>query len=109
MAKYKKKEIQIIDMSSRLRVKIVESTYEEERRHEEEFEEMQLKVEKRMIQYEKDIRNLLIEAKTESCIKVTHKDTEKYIKKYNDEFSGKNSNNIQRRIQMIQKYLEEQD
>ena len=109
MAKYKKREVHMIDMTNRLKVRIIEGTLDEDNRYEQEFEKMQYAIEERTRRYEKEIRDLVISANTETCIKVTTNDTEYFIKKYNKEFIDKNPDNIKNRILMLQQYIEEQD
>lgn len=108
MAKYKKREIHIIDMSGRLNVRIIhtETTAEDIEQAMKEYEESRLRIEKQMQDYEQHIRRMFIDATSEAHIHVTIKDADYYIDKYKNEFLGRNPKNIENRIKMYEKYID---
>lgn len=111
MAKYKKQEVHMVDMSGRLKMKIIheEFTSEDELEWECEMEEMNKKIEQRMLRYEQELRNLFISAANEPCINDSKRDDEYFIKTYGEKFIGRNPDNIKNRLELYNKYLEEQD
>lgn len=110
MAKYKKEEIHMIDMSGRLKMKIVheEFTSEDEIEWEEEIKEMNRKMEDRMKRYEDNIK-LLFTSTVSDSNKLGEIDDDYFIHQYGDKFIGRNPDNIKNRIQLYNKYLKEQD
>nr|DAN13965.1 MAG TPA: Transcription factor Dp-1, Transcription factor sandwich, CELL CYCLE, TRANSCRIPTION.55A [Caudoviricetes sp.] len=108
MAKYKKREIHIIDMSGRLNVKIIhaETTAEDIEQAMKEYEESRLRIEKQMQDYEQHIKRMFIDATSEAHIHVTCNDADYFIKKYGEKFSGRNPKNIENRIKMYEKYID---
>ena len=107
MAKYKKQEVHMIDMSGRLKMKIVheEFTSEDELEWEREMEEMNKKMEERMPRYEENLKHLLSSAISDT--QDPEKDADYFIREYGDKFIGRNPDNIQNRLQLYSKYLEQ--
>lgn len=110
MAKYKKQEVHMIDMSGRLKVKIVheEFTLEDEKEWENEINETQKKLEERMKRYDEYIKSIFISAYSDSY-QPSDKDSDYFINEYSEKFIGRNSDNIKNRLELYRKYLEEQD
>lgn len=110
MAKYKKQEVHMIDMSGRLKVKIVheEFTQEDEKEWENEINEMQKKLEERMKRYDEYIKSIFISAHSDSY-QPSDKDSDYFINEYSEKFIGRNSDNIKNRLELYRKYLGEQD
>lgn len=108
MAKYKKEEIHMIDMSGRLKMKIVheEFTSEDEEEWENEIIEMNKNIEDRMNRYENYIKMLFSSAISDEN-KPSEEDTDYFINKYSNKFIGRNPNNIKNRLQLYDKYLEQ--
>lgn len=111
MAKYKKQEVHMVDMSGRLKMKIIheEFTSEDELKWEREMEETNAKIEQRMERYEQQIEKLFISVADKPCINDSQKNDEYFIKTYGDRFMGRNSNNIKNRLKLYSKYLKEQE
>ncbi len=109
MAKYKKQEVHMIDMSGRLKMKIVheEFTSEDELEWEREMEEMNKKIEKCMQKYEENLKLLFSSAIADT--QKPQKDADYFIHEYGNKFIGRNPNNIKNRLQLYSKYLEKQD
>lgn len=107
MAKYKKQEVHMIDMSGRLKMKIVheEFTSEDELEWECEMEEMQKKMEERMQRYEENLKRLFSSAMTDT--QKPQKDADYFIREYSNKFIGRNPDNIKNRLQLYNKYLEQ--
>ncbi len=107
MAKYKKQEVHMIDMSGRLKMKIVheEFTSEDELEWEREMEEMNKKMEERMLRYEENLKHLFSSAISDT--QDPEKDANYFIREYGERFIGRNSNNIKNRLQLYNKYLEQ--
>lgn len=110
MARYRKEEIHMIDMSSRLEVKIIHEEYTsaDEKEWESEIEEMQKKMEEHMRRYEKNLKHLFSSALSD-VQEVNEKDADYFIREYSDKFIGRNPDNIKNRLQLYNKYLKEQD
>lgn len=111
MAKYKKQEVHMIDMSGRLKMKIVheEFTSEDELEWEHEVEEMNNKIEQHMKRYEQYIEKLFISAVNEPYINDAKRNDEYFIETYGDKFIGRNPDNIKNRLELYNKYLKEQE
>lgn len=111
MAKYKKQEVHMIDMSGRLEMKIVheEFTSEDELEWEREIEEINAKIEQRMEKYEQQLKKMFLSALNEPYINDPQRDDEYFIKTYGDKFIGRNPDNIKNRLELYNKYLKEQD
>lgn len=109
MSRYKKEEIHMIDMSGRLKVKIIHEEYtsEDEKEWEDEIQEMNKKMEECMKRYEKNLKYLFTSAITDT--QMPQKDADYFIREYSDKFIGRNPNNIQNRLQLYKKYLKGQD
>ena len=107
MAKYKKQEVHMIDMSGRLKMKIVheEFTSEDELEWECEMEEMQKKMEERMQRYEENLKRLFSSAMADT--QKPQKDADYFIHEYSNKFIGRNPDNIKNRLQLYNKYLEQ--
>lgn len=111
MAKYKKQEVHMVDMSGRLKMKIVheEFTSEDELAWEREMEEMNARMEQHMKRYEQQIEKLFISATNDPYINDPKRNDEYFIKTYGDKFIGRNPDNIENRLKLYNKYLEDQD
>lgn len=111
MAKYKKQEIHMIDMSNRLKMKIIheEFTLEDEIKWEQEMEEMNNKIGQRMLRYEQEIKDLFLSTSGNSIVRNIEKNDDYFIKTYSDKFIGRNPDNIKNRLELYNKYLKEQD
>lgn len=109
MAKYKKEEVHMIDMSGRLNVKIIHEEYTsaDEEEWENEIEEMEKKMEDRMRRYEENLKYLFASAIADT--QKPQKDADYFIHEYGNKFIGRNPNNIKNRLQLYSKYLEKQD
>lgn len=109
MTKYKKQEVHMIDMSGRLKMKIVheEFTSEDELEWEREMAEMNKKIEECMQKYEENLKNLFASAIADT--QKPQKDADYFIHEYGNKFIGRNPNNIKNRLQLYSKYLEKQD
>ena len=107
MAKYKKQEVHMIDMSGRLKMKIVheEFTSEDELEWEREMEEMNKKMERCMQKYEENLKRLFSSAITDT--QDPEKDDDYFIREYGERFIGRNPDNIKNRLQLYNKYLEQ--
>lgn len=107
MAKYKKQEVHMIDMSGRLKMKIVheEFTSEDELEWEREMEEMNEKMEKCMQKYEENLKHLFSSAISDT--QDPQKDADYFIREYGDKFIGRNPDNIKNRLRLYNKYLEQ--
>lgn len=110
MPRYKKEEIHMIDMSSRLEVKIIHEEYTsaDEEEWENEIEEMEEKMEEHIRRYERNLK-LLFSSALSDTQEVNEKDADYFIHKYSDKFIGRNPDNIKNRLKLYNKYLEEQD
>lgn len=99
----------MIDMSGRLKMKIVheEFTSEDELEWEREMEEMNKKIEKCMQKYEENLKLLFSSAIADT--QKPQKDADYFIHEYGNKFIGRNPNNIKNRLQLYSKYLEKQD
>ena len=108
--RYKKEEVHMIDMSGRLHVQIIHEEYtdEDEKEFEKEIIEMEQKLEERMIRYESEIKGKSIEARS-NVHHTKDKNAEYFIKNYGNKFIGRNPKNIENRLKLYNKYLEEQD
>ena len=93
MAKYKKQEVHMIDMSGRLKMKIV---------HEEFTSEDELEWEREM---EENLKRLLSSAMADT--QKPQKDADYFIREYGNKFIGRNPDNIKNRLQLYNKYLEQ--
>ena len=111
MAKYKKEEVHMIDMSGRLKMKVIheEFTSEDEEEWENEMREMYIKIEQHMQRYEEHIKEMFTSAYNNPNINYTEKNDEYFIKTYGDKFIGRNPDNIKHRIDLFNKYIKEQD
>lgn len=109
MAKYKKREVHMIDMSERLKIKIVPGTDEEDKLWEEALKDIEQKIERRMQSYEKNLKEMIIAARSETYIEVTEDDSAYFIRKYSEKFIGRNPDNIKNRIEQYKLYINEQD
>ena len=109
MRRYKKEEIHMIDMSGRLEMKIIHEEYtsKDEKEWEHEMLEMNEKMEERMRRYEENLKDLFASAIADT--QITQKDADYFIREYGDKFIGRNPDNIKNRLQLYDKYLEEQD
>ena len=107
MAIYKKQEVHMIDMSGRLKMKIVheEFTSEDELEWEREMEEMNKKMEECMQKYEENLKRLLSSAVADT--QKPQKDADYFIREYGNKFIGRNPDNIKNRLQLYNKYLEQ--
>lgn len=105
----KKQEVHYIDMSSRLHIKIVESTIEEENELQEDLDELQRAIEERMRQYEESVKRLIMEACTEPIIDTTEEKANYFIEKYKEQFKNRNQDNVQNRFKQYQKYIDKMD
>lgn len=107
MAKYKKQEVHMIDMSGRLKMKIVheEFTSEDELEWEREMEEMNEKMEEHMQRYEENLKRLFSSAMTDP--QKSQKDADYFIHEYGERFIGRNPDNIKNRLRLYNKYLEQ--
>lgn len=105
MAKYKKQEVHMIDMSGRLKVRIIheEFTQEDEEDWENEILEMNKKMEERMKRYEENLKYLFASAASDD--KPLDKDADYFIKEYGQKFIGRNPENISNRLKLYNKYL----
>lgn len=108
MAKYKKEEIHMIDMSGRLKMKIIHEEFssEDEENWEKEIINIDKKIEDRMKRYEEHIKFLFTTAPLDENID-KNQNAEYFIKEYSEKFIGRNPNNIKNRLDMYKKYLEE--
>lgn len=102
----KRKEIHIIDMNSRTRIKIVKTTVEEENKFDQELNKMDENIEKSMEEYEKNLRRLMQRAISEPVVKSSKEQTEYFIKTYKKEYEHRNKDNIRKRYEILQKYLQ---
>lgn len=105
----KKEEIHIIDMNSRLHIKIVKSTIEEDNELQMDLDEVQKIVERKMFQYEQNLKRLINNALSDYVIDTTEKDADYFIQKYKEQFENRNPDNIRNRIEQYQRYIKEQD
>lgn len=96
-------------MSSRLHIKIVESTIEEENELQEDLDELQRAIEERMRQYEESVKRLIMEARTEPIIDTTEEKANYFIEKYKEQFKNRNQDNVQNRFKQYQKYIDKID
>lgn len=105
---YKKQEVHMIDMSGRLRVQIVHEEYteEDEKKWEKEVAEMEENLEKRMERYEAEIKALFIEARSDTNTP-KDKDAGYFIREYGEKFMDRNPQNIENRLKLYNKYIEE--
>lgn len=97
----------MIDMSGRLKMKIVheEFTSEDELEWELEMEEMNKKMEEYMQRYEENLKHLFSSAMTDA--QKPQKDADYFIREYGDKFIGRNPDNIKNRLRLYNKYLEQ--
>lgn len=109
MSKRKKKEIHMIDMTERINLRIVPGTSQEDELLDIEMNEIQYAVEQRMRLYEKNLKEMIITATSETLISTTEEDTKYFIETYSERFCGRNLDNIKNRIEQYKKYIEEQD
>ena len=109
MAKYKKREVHMIDMSNRLNVKIIheEYTQEDEIEWEKEIEEINRRMEERMQRYEENLKHLFSSAISDT--EPPKKDADYFISEYGDKFIGRNPDNIKNRLKLYSRYLGEQE
>lgn len=107
MARYKKEEIHMIDMSGRLEVKIIHEEYTsaDEEEWKNEIEEMDKKMEERMQKYEENLKQLFSSAISDT--QDPEKDADYFIHEYGDKFIGRNPDNIKNRLKLYNKYLEQ--
>lgn len=107
MAKYKKQEVHMIDMSGRLKMKIVHEAFtsEDELEWEHEIEEMNKKMEDHMKRYEENLKRLFSYAMTDT--QKPQKDADYFIREYGEQFIGRNPDNIKNRLKLYNKYLEQ--
>ena len=107
MAIYKKQEVHMIDMSGRLKMKIVheEFTSEDELEWERDMEEMNKKMEECMQKYEENLKRLFSSAMVDS--QKPEKYADYFIREYGNKFIGRNPDNIKNRLQLYNKYLEQ--
>lgn len=107
MRRYKKEEVHMIDMSSRLGIKIIHEEYtsEDEKEWELEMSEMNKKMEERMKRYEEDLKELFTSAIADT--QKSQKDADYFIHEYGNKFIGRNPDNIKNRLQLYNKYLEQ--
>lgn len=103
--KIKKEEVHYIDMHSRLHIKIVESTIEEENELQEDLDELQKILEEKMQQYEESLKRLIMEARTESIVDITEEKANYFIKTYKDQFKNRNQDNVRNRFEQYKKYI----
>lgn len=109
MARYKKEEIHMIDMSDRLEVKIIHEEYTsaDEEEWKNEIEEMEKKMEEHMQKYEKNLK-LLFSSALADVQETNEKDADYFIREYSDKFIGRNPDNIKNRLKLYNKYLKKQ-
>lgn len=107
MRRYKKEEVHMIDMSGRLEMKIIHEEYtsEDEKEWELEMLEMNRKMEERMKRYEEHLKYLFTSAVTDT--QKPQKDADYFIHEYGNKFIGRNPDNIKNRLQLYNKYLEQ--
>lgn len=107
MAKYKKQEVHMIDMSGRLKMKIVHEAFtsEDELEWEREMEEMNKKMEEHIQRYEENLKRLFSSAMTDT--QKSQKDADYFIHEYGERFIGRNPDNIKNRLRLYNKYLEQ--
>lgn len=97
----------MIDMSGRLEMKIIHEEYtsEDEKEWEHEMLEMNEKMEERMKRYEENLKYLFTSAMADN--QKPQKDADYFIREYGNKFIGRNPDNIKNRIQLYNKYLEQ--
>ena len=95
----------MVDMSGRLKMKIVHEEYtsEDEREWEYEIEEINKSYEEHIKKYEDNLKKLLESALSDS--EKPQKNADYFIDKYSDRFIGRNSENIKNRLELYKKYL----
>lgn len=98
MAKKKKKKVVMIDMTSRLNIKIVESTEEEHLLLQRDLDEMEINIQKRMQRYEEEIRELILSVENSKIIPIDKRDSEYFISTYEKVFANRNADHIKNRI-----------
>lgn len=103
--KRKKNETHMVDMTARLQIKIVESTIEEEEELQRDLDEVSILVEQRMLEYEKNLQEMILAAISENIVNATQKDSDYFIEKYSKKFKGRNPDNIKNRIEQYELYL----
>ena len=110
MARYKKQEVHMIDMSGKLHLHIIheEYTQEDEEQWEREMNEMQQKLEERMSRYDNHIKSIIMAARSDTN-QPSEEDSKYFIKTYGNKFIGRNPKNIENRLKLYNKYLKEQD
>lgn len=110
MARYKKQKVHMIDMSGKMSLNIVheEYTQKDEEQWEREIDEIQKKLDERMVRYDNHIKSIIVAAHSDTY-QPSEEDSKYFIKTYGDKFLGRNPNNIRNRLKLYSKYLKEQD
>lgn len=101
-------EEHIIDMHSRLHIKIVETTIEEEEELQKDLYDMQKEIEQSMKEYEEDLKRLIQKSMNSDVINATSEDVDRYGELYRSEYSTMRKENIERRIKQLLGLIEEQ-
>lgn len=103
MAKRKKVQIQMIDLSPRLYVEVVPSTEEEKQQTDKELHDLNSRIIKAMKEYEDNFPNKVSSIlKNQSKVEVL--DSTHYIEKYKKELENRDSGHVQQKIQKIKQY-----
>ena len=97
----------MIDMSGRLKMKIIHEEYtsKDEKEWEHEMLEMNEKMEECMRRYEENLKRLFSSAISDT--QNLEKDADYFIREYGERFIGRNPDNIKNRLQLYNKYLEQ--
>jgi len=107
MARKRKTEIHMIDMTSRMHIKIVETTIEEEDALQKELDDINIIIERRMKEYEDSLQKLIKSVETCDVIDITEKDTDYFIENYKQRYKNRNIENIRKKMRDYLKLIEE--
>lgn len=98
----------MIDMSSRIQIKIVKSTPEEELELQKDLDEIEIKVEQQMSLYEENLKKIVKTTTTKKVVNISKED-EDLIAYYKEEYKTRNKENIERRLNQALRFLKEQE
>lgn len=109
MAKKKKKEIVMVDMSARLNIKVIESTEEESIQLQKELEEMELSIQRKMQRYECEIRELFMSSWDDDIVSSRKRDSDYFISTYENIYKNCNNDHIKNRLKKISLLISENE
>ena len=98
----------MVNMRSRIQIKIVKSTPEEELELQRELDEIEIKVEEQMSLYEENLKRIVKSTTTRKVVNISKED-EDLISYYKEEYKTRNKDNIERRLNQALKFLKEQE